>query len=152
MRKLILAALTVTMVMPSLAAPAAAAPAPQHRYNDRHDDRHDRRYDRRDDRRDDRRYDRNHRWGQDDWRHYRNTNRGLYSRGQWRAPFRYQAFRPGVRINRVYFGPRYLIADPWRYRLPLVQGYLRYVRHYDDVLLVDIRTGRVIRVYNNFYW
>ena len=31
-------------------------------------------------------------------------------------------------------------------------AYQRYVRHYDDLLLVNTRTGRVIRVYNGFYW
>ena len=28
----------------------------------------------------------------------------------------------------------------------------RWVRHYDDVLLIDTRRGIVIRVLNNFYW
>jgi len=26
------------------------------------------------------------------------------------------------------------------------------VRHYDDVLLIDTRSGRVVRVYRDFFW
>ncbi len=96
--------------------------------------------------------DRERNWGRDDWRRYRNSNRNIYARGRWQAPFRYQAFRPGVRIRPTYYGQRYVIADPWRYRLPRVNGYQRWVRHYDDLLLVDVRRGTVLRVLNNFYW
>jgi len=96
--------------------------------------------------------DRNRRWGNDDWRGWRDHNRNLYARGSWRAPFRYTAFRPGVRIGAAYYGPRYVIADPWRYRLPPAAGYQRWVRHYDDLLLVDVRRGVVVRVLHNFYW
>ena len=115
----------------------------------RHEQRqlHDARQEYREDR-----ADRNRRWGNDDWRGWRDHNRGLYARGNWRAPFRYTAFRPGLRIGPSYFGPRYVIADPWRYRLPPTVGYQRWVRHYDDLLLVDTRRGVVLRVLNNFYW
>ena len=44
-----------------------------------------------------------------------------------------------------------MIADPWRYRLPPARGYQRWVRHYDDVLLVDVRRGVVIQVIRGFY-
>lgn len=96
--------------------------------------------------------DRNRRWGRDDWRGYRNSNRNVYARGNWRAPFRYNSFREGVRIAPQYYGSRYYINDPWRYRLPPVGYNQRWVRHYDDVLLVDVRRGHVIRVIRNFFW
>jgi len=95
--------------------------------------------------------DRNRNWGHDDWRGYRDSNRGLYARGNWRAPFRYNAFRPGLRIAPNYFGQQFWITDPWRYRLPPAQGYQRWVRHYDDVLLVDTRRGVVVDVIRGFY-
>ena len=98
------------------------------------------------------RNDRNRRWGNDDWRGWRNSNRGVYARGNWRAPFRYNAFRVGVRIAPTYYGSRYWITDPWRYRLPPAGYGQRWVRHYDDLLLVDTRRGIVLRVINNFYW
>ncbi|MDX3910273.1 MAG: RcnB family protein [Sphingobium sp.] len=89
----------------------------------------------------------------EDWRDYRQSHRGDYARGNWRAPFRYQQWRPGARISSNFYGPRYYINDPYRYRLPRAGGRdLRYVRHYDDVLLVNVRTGRVVQVYNRFFW
>ncbi|QNQ09041.1 RcnB family protein [Sphingomonas alpina] len=96
--------------------------------------------------------DRNRAWGRNDWRGYRDHNRGIYARGNWNAPFRYTAFRPGIRIAPSYFGSRYYIADPWRYRLPNVGRNQRWVRHYNDVILVDTRRGIVVDVIRNFYW
>ncbi|MBA4048111.1 MAG: hypothetical protein C0476_06165 [Sphingomonas sp.] len=95
--------------------------------------------------------DRNRAWGRDDWRAYRAGHPALYARGGWGAPFRYTAFRPGIRIAPVYYGPRYVIVDPWRYRLPPVRGYQQWVRHYDDVVLVDTRRGLVVDVYRGFW-
>jgi Ni/Co efflux regulator RcnB len=88
----------------------------------------------------------------DDWRDYRRNNPRLYSRGGWRAPFGYSRFGVGSRIAPHYYGPRYVIADPWRYRLPRAYAGTRWVRHYDDVLLIDLRTGRVRQVVRGFYW
>lgn len=96
--------------------------------------------------------DRDRRWAENDWRAWRDRNRALYARGSWRAPFRYTRFHPGTRIGTVYYGPRYVIGDPWRYHLPQPGAYRRWVRHYNDVLLVDTRRGTVIRVLPGFYW
>ncbi|WP_085808359.1 RcnB family protein [Sphingomonas sp. TZW2008] len=111
------------------------------------DDRRDRYEDRRD-----RFEDRNRAWGRNDWQGYRNQNRALYSRGNWRAPFRYNTFRTGARIAPLYYGQRYWINDPWRYRLPAARGNARWIRHYNDVVLVDYRRGIVLNVIRNFYW
>ena len=59
--------------------------------------------------------------------------------------------RDGGRIGAPYYGSRYWIADPSRYRLPAAGRYQRWVRHYGDVILVDTRRGYVIRVIRNFY-
>jgi len=146
MRTLILTALVAATVMP-IAAEAQSYRDIQRDRREIRDDRRDLREDRRD-----LREDRNRRWGDNDWRDWRNRNRGVYARGNWRAPFRYYAFRPGVRIAPTYFGSSYWIADPWRYRLPPAGYGQRWVRHYDDLLLVDTRRGIVLRVINNFYW
>ena len=169
MRKLIIFGLMAATVLP-VAAPAQAQSRGEIR-RDRQDLREERRElrdarrfgDRRDvreERRDVRqvrrelREDRADRrqWRRDDWRSYRNHNRALYSRGRWSSPYRYTSFRPGVRIGAGYYGSRYVISDPWRYRLPPAHGAQRWVRHYDDLLLVDVRRGRVIDVIRNFYW
>ena len=57
-----------------------------------------------------------------------------------------------MRIAPSYWGSRYWISDPWRYRLPPAGRYQRWVRHYDDVLLIDSRRGIVLRVLNNYFW
>lgn len=88
----------------------------------------------------------------DDWRAYRQGNRALYRGGDWRAPFRYNSFRPGVRIGSPYYAQRYWINDPYRYRLPRAYGYQRWVRHYNDVLLIDTRRGIVLDVIRGFYF
>jgi Ni/Co efflux regulator RcnB len=160
MRTLILAALAAATTLSGVALPAAANA--QSRYDQRVERPGDRHVERRGewrrdearrlDRRDDRRYARDHRWGRNDWRDYRTQNRRLYARGGWQAPFRYSTFRVGGRIAPSYYGTRYVIADPWRYRLPPVRPGQHWVRHYDDVLLVDQRRGRVVDVIRGFYW
>ena len=159
MKKFIAAALAVAVIVP-MAVPVAAQAQHRQRDNDRgRDDHRGDRGDRgRQDYRGDRRgpdrgfNERDHRWGDNDWRDHRGRNRGVYARGNWRAPFRYQAFRPGLRIGASFYGPRYIINDPWRYRLPRAGYGQAWVRHYDDLLLVNTRRGTVIRVINNFYW
>lgn len=160
MRILILAALAATTAFSGIAAPVAASaqarydqrdhrPGPHadpRRGSGRHDVRHG------NGRHDGARYARNHRWGGNDWRGYRDQNRRLYARGNWNAPFRYTSFSVGGRIAPTYYGGRYVISDPWRYRLPPVRPGQRWVRHYDDVLLVEPRRGRVIQVIRGFYW
>ena len=171
MRKLILTAL-----MASIALPGMASAQSQHEVNrDRRDLREERRdlrqayrtgdrreiRDQREDVRDarqelrDDRQDRNRaqgrNWGRNDWRGYRDGNRNLYARGNWQAPFRYYSFRTGGRIAPAHYGSRYFIADPWRYRLPNPGWNQRWVRHYDDVILVDVRRGIVIDVIRGFY-
>ena len=96
--------------------------------------------------------DRNRNWGRNDWRAYRNTDRNLYRGGNWHSDFRYQSFRPGLRIGLNFFAPQYQINDPWRYRLPRPGYNQRWVRHYNDVLLVDVRRGIVIDVIRGFYF
>ena len=124
-----------------------------YRYGDRHDVR-DARGDLRDARREYREDVRDARqnWNRNDWQRYRAQNRALYARGAWRAPFRYQQFRPGVRIAPVYASQRFWIADPWRYRLPRAAPSARWIRHYDDAVLIDYRRGVVLDVIRNFYW
>ena len=95
--------------------------------------------------------DRNHRWGSNDWSNYRRSNPRLYSGAGWRAPFRYTRFGVGARIAPSYYGSSYWIRDPWMYRLPVAGYGTRWIRHYNDVVLVDYRRGRVVRVIPGFY-
>jgi Ni/Co efflux regulator RcnB len=164
MRKLIIGGLIAASILPA-AAPASAQSRAEIRRDrqelreERRELREARRYgDARDIRRERRdviearRELREDRADRRDWRAYRNHNRALYSRGYWRAPFAYRTFRPGLSIGASYYSPRYYIADPYRYRLPVAGYGLRWIRHYDDALLVDVRRGRVVDVIRDFYW
>ena len=103
MRKPIFFALVAAAVLPV----AAQAQSNGDLRRDRQDIRHEQRelQDARRDYRDDRR-DRDRAWGRDDWRGWRDRNPAFYARGNWNAPFRYTAFRAGLRIAPVYYGTR----------------------------------------------
>ena len=124
--------------------------------------RHDRdswRQDRRDGSRwsgDTRRWDRD--WRRDnryDWRSYRNSHRHYYRLGRYHSPYNHHRYsRPniGFTLNSLFFGQNYWVSDPWRYRLPDVYGPYRWVRYYDDVLLVNVYSGQVMDVIHDFFW
>ena len=90
----------------------------------------------------------------EDWRDYRRDHRDAFRRPAYAGPrgFRYRPVTVGYRLQPIYYGPRYLIADSYRYRLPRAHGPERWVRYGNDVLLVNIRSGRVITVYRDFFW
>ena len=88
----------------------------------------------------------------EDWQNYRQRNRNAFRGSRFNAPFRYRTFNTGVSIGQSYYAPRYRVSNYSNYRLPHPGRYQTYVRHYNDVLLVNTRTGRVIRAYRGFYW
>jgi len=149
---------------------------------DRREDRLERREDRRDDRRDvrverredrlerredrrdvrvERRQDRrewNRAWRNDrryDWQRYRDANRRLFNVGRYYSPFGaygYNRFSIGLRLGSPFYSDRYWISDPWQFRLPPAYAGTRWVRYYDDVILVDLYSGQVLDVIHNFFW
>lgn len=118
---------------------------------DLHDERQDYREDYRDDRQD---YRQDYR---DDYRgnYYGNGQDRRYSAGRYYAPRGY-AFRPadrGHRLNRAFLGGSYVIGDPRRYGLAAPRSrYARWIRHGNDVLLVDTRSGIVLDVRRNRFY
>ena len=91
-----------------------------------------------------------------DWNRNRQLNRGAYRLPRYYAPSGwgqgYRRFSVGVSLSSILFNRNYWIEDPYTYRLPEAYGPYRWVRYYDDALLVDIRTGQVIdSVYGIFY-
>jgi Ni/Co efflux regulator RcnB len=88
----------------------------------------------------------------EDWQDYRQRNRNAFHGTRFNAPFRYRTFNTGVSIGASYYAPRYRVSNYANYRLPQPGRYQTYVRHYNDVLLVNTRTGLVIRAYRGFYW
>ena len=90
-----------------------------------------------------------------DWSSYRSRNRNIFSAGRYYSPFQNYSYRRvgiGLSLGSQFYGSRYLINDPYYYRLPEVYGPYRWVRYYDDVLLVDIYSGQVVdAIYDFFY-
>lgn len=115
--------------------------------------------------RDDRRYSDNrryrqwsHDWRRDnryDWRKYRARHRHIYRVGRYYAPYRnysYRRVRIGFSLGSLFYSNRYWINNPWYYRLPEVYGPYRWIRYYDDALLVNIYSGEVVDVIYDFFW
>ncbi len=128
MRKLILLA--------ALAATAASGTAIAQQSNWRHDrqDRRDIRHDRRD---------------------MRQDRRDMRRHGAYVAPYRHWNYRPvtvGYRLQPAFYGSRYYISDYGSYNLRAPGRWQRWVRYGDDLLLVNVRTGRVLQVIHYRSW
>ena len=81
-----------------------------------------------------------------DWRQERRYQ-------NYRAPFKYQQFRVGATLRSNYYAPAYRPSYDSRWGVPRAGRNLAYVRHYNDLLLVNERNGRVVKVYrNHFNW
>ncbi|MDO9367833.1 MAG: RcnB family protein [Sphingopyxis sp.] len=90
-----------------------------------------------------------------DWRSYRNQNRSHYRMPRYYNPYRgygYTRFSIGFSLNSLFYSQRYWINDPGYYRLPPAYGDTRWIRYYNDALLVDTYSGEVIDVINDFFW
>ncbi|WP_246524700.1 RcnB family protein [Sphingobium phenoxybenzoativorans] len=91
-----------------------------------------------------------------DWRSYRNSYRSIYSPGRYYAPrgwsYGYRPFSSGIFIDSMFYSNNYWLDDPYEYRLPPAYGSMRWIRYYDDALLVDMRDGYVVDVIRNFFW
>ncbi len=115
----------------------------------------DHRYDR-DNRRADNRWDRQWRGNSRyNWQSYRRGHPETFRLGAYYAPYRGYSYRRlsiGFYLDGLFFGSRYWIADPWQYRLPDVYGPYRWVRYYDDALLVNTYTGEVVDVIYDVFW
>jgi len=126
------------------------------------DDHRDWRTDRRDNNRTWASRDNNQRWDRNwrsnnryDWQRYRAYNRNAYHVGRYYSPYRdydYRRLSIGYRLAPLFFSQDYWIGDPGYYRLPDVYGPYRWVRYYDDALLVDVYSGEVVDVIYDFFW
>lgn len=98
-------------------------------------------------------------WRQDrryDWERYRYSNRNAYRQPRYYNPYGYgygyERFGIGIYLDNVFFGSRYRISDPWQYRLPTASYPYQWVRYYDDVMLIDTRSGYVVDVIYSFFY
>ena len=102
-----------------------------------------------------------HRWDRDwrhngryDWSRYRHRYGSLFRLGRYYDPYGwgYRRFSIGYSLWPSYYGSSFWLNNPWHYRLPPAYGPYRWVRYFDDALLVDIYTGHVVDVVYNIFW
>ena len=158
MRKLLLAAFAATVLVPSVASAQSAGEIRRDQREVAKDKREvnrdlakgkiqEAREDARETRRDQRETQR-------DWRDYRQSHRGVFTRPAYVAPrgHRYRRVAVGATLNRLFWGPNYRIGSYAAYRLPNPGRNRAWVRYGNDVLLINTRNGRVITVYNDFFY
>jgi len=97
------------------------------------------------------------RWRKDrryDWYKHRNRYWWLFQLGWYNDPFGwgYQPYGIGWRMWPSYYSRSYWLDDPWQYRLPYAPAGTRWIRYWDDAVLVDLWSGQVIDVVYNFFW
>lgn len=89
-----------------------------------------------------------------DWRNHRRHHRSLFRLGVYFDPFgwNYRRYNIGWRLWPSYYSSNYWLNDPYMYRLPYAPWPYKWVRYYDDALLVDTTTGQVVDVMYQFFW
>jgi Ni/Co efflux regulator RcnB len=89
-----------------------------------------------------------------DWRNYRHRHHDHFRFAFYSDPFGWDYLRYGVgwRLWPSYYGSSFWLNDPWSYRLPPAYGPYRWIRYYNDALLVNIYTGQVVDVEYDFFW
>lgn len=89
----------------------------------------------------------------DDWRDWRRSHPDAYRLPAYAGPRGY-ADRPvavGYRFQPVYYDRRYWI-DPYRYHLTPARPGHQWVRYGRDAAMVDLSSGRVVTIYNGFFF
>ncbi|MHA6723938.1 RcnB family protein [Sphingomonas sp. RS2018] len=164
MRRLIIAALAASVIVPTAASAQSYGEVRQGQREVRQDQRaldrarasgdrsdirearQELREDRREVREDRRDYRQDRRAGDRD--------RYAYRGGAYRGPrgYRYRPVAVGHRFAPSYYGRNYWVNDYASYRLARPNyGYQRWVRYGNDVVLVDTRTGRVVQVRPRYF-
>jgi hypothetical protein len=93
----------------------------------------------------------NHRY---DWRNHRRHNRSIFHLGFYFDPFGWNYHRYGIgwRLWPSYYSSNYWLNDPYMYRLPYAAYPYKWVRYYNDAILVDTISGQVVDVIYDFFW
>jgi Ni/Co efflux regulator RcnB len=89
-----------------------------------------------------------------DWRNHRRHHRSLFHLGVYFDPFGwgYHRWNIGWRLWPSYYSSNYWLNDPYMYRLPYAPFPYKWVRYYDDAILVNIYSGQVADVIYDFFW
>lgn len=76
-------------------------------------------------------------------------DRDKFASKQYVAPYRdwtYSTPALGTQLRSGFYGTRYTVAHPDGYKLRKAKRNQRWVRYGDDLLLVNVRSGRVLEV------
>lgn len=94
--------------------------------------------------------------GRYDWNSRRQYNRNAFHLPRYYAPrgwnYGYRRLNIGFTLTASLFGNNYWIEDPYYYGLPEAYGPYRWVRYYNDALLVDIYSGQVVDTVYDIFW
>ncbi|MFD1844416.1 RcnB family protein [Sphingomonas qilianensis] len=101
----------------------------------------------------------NRNWRQDnryDWTSRRQYNRNAYHLPRYYAPsgwrYGYRRFDIGFTLSALLFNRNYWIDNANYYGLPEAYGEYRWVRYYNDALLVDVYSGQVVDTVYDIFW
>ncbi len=150
MRKLLLLSLMAATAIPSMASAQSQGEIRRDREEvreQREDLRDAKRYGNRGDVREERRDVREAR--QELREDRRDRNRSVY-----RAPYRdwrYNQVSIGYQLRPAFYGTRYHVTNTRYYGLRPATRNQRWIRYGDDLLLVNVRNGRVLQVIRNRY-
>ena len=76
-------------------------------------------------------------------------DRDDFARKQYVSPYRnwsYSALTPGTKLRSRFYGTKYTVGHPDGYELTRAKRNQRWVRYGDDLVLVNLRSGRVLEV------
>jgi Ni/Co efflux regulator RcnB len=76
-------------------------------------------------------------------------DRDQFARNQYVAPYRdwtYSTPAAGTKLRAGFYGTRYAVGHPDGYKLRQAKRNQRWVRYGDDLVLVNVRSGRVLEV------
>ena len=88
-----------------------------------------------------------------DRRHF-SRNTAYRARSAYFAPVRNSRRRVnvGYRLQPAFYGSRYYLSDYGAYHVRAPARWQRWIRYGNDLLLVNIRTGRVLQVIHYAGW
>jgi len=90
-----------------------------------------------------------------DWAGWRSAHGELFHGSYYYPPYDgygYARLGIGAALDAAFLDEQYWIEDPAYYHLPPAYGPYRWVRYYNDCLLIDIDTGQVVDVLYNVFW
>ena len=155
MCKLIMISLMAAIAMPTVASAQSRGEIRHDRREVREERQELREARRTGDRGDVREERRELRGAQRELREDRADRRDYRARTRYAAPYSNWSYRPvviGYQLRPAFYGSRYYVSNYSRYGAHRPGRFQQWIRYGNDLLLVNVRTGRVLQVHRNRYW